>query len=124
MPTRVVRVLNASKGTCVGDRIEVADTSLSRFVGLLGRRGLLPGQGLLILPSNGVHTLGMLFSIDVVFLDEARRVLRLRENLRPFRITTLDWRAESVLELPVSTIRVARLEVGDLLAIHDQPLTA
>lgn len=119
MPARMVRVLNASKGMCVGDRIEIADTSLSRFVGLLGRRSLLPGQGLLILPSNGVHTLGMRFAIDVVFLDDARRVLRVRENLRPFRITSLDWRAESVLELPVSTIRAARLEVGDQLVIHD-----
>jgi uncharacterized protein len=114
-----VRVFNATRGTRVGDSIEVADTSLRRFIGLLGKRALIPGQGLLILPSNGVHTLGMRFSIDVVFLDDARRVLKLRENLRPFRATNLDWRAESVLELPLNTIRATRMEIGDQLVIED-----
>lgn len=119
MGTRIVRVLNATRGTCVGESIEVADTSMRRFVGLLGKRSLPAGHGLLIQPSNGVHTLGMRFPIDVVFLDDCRRVLKLRENLRPFRMTSLDWRAESVLELPVSTIRATRMEVGDQLLIED-----
>ncbi len=118
MPARTVSVFNQSRGMCVGDKIEVADTSLTRFVGLLGRRGLAPGHGLLIVPSNGVHTLGMLFPIDVVFLDAASRVVKLRENLRPFRVTTLNWQTEIVLELPVNTIRTALIQVGDQFRIE------
>ena len=114
-----MRVVNATKGTSIGDAIEVADTSVRRFFGLLAKRSLLPGQGLLILPSNGIHTVGMRFPIDVVFLDKLRRVRKLRENLRPFRITSLDWRTESVLELPVNTIRAARVEVGDQILLEE-----
>ncbi len=120
MPARTVRVFDETKGTCVGNKVEVADTSLSRFLGLLGRRELQPGHGLLIVPSSGVHTLGMLFPIDVVFLDADSRVIKLQENLRPFRVTALNWHSESVLELPVDTIRAALVQIGDQFRIEDQ----
>jgi uncharacterized membrane protein (UPF0127 family) len=116
-PRRAV-VLNQSKGTSLGNRIEIADSSVTRFVGLLGRRGMVSGGGLLIVPSYGVHTLGMLFPIDVVFVDKEHRVVGLRKFLRPFRLTSLNWKAESVLELPVNTIDVTRTEIGDRLSIE------
>ena len=65
----MLRVTNTTRGITVGDKIELADTSLKRMFGLLGRRGLDPGGGLWIRPSSGVHTFGMAFSIDVVGLD-------------------------------------------------------
>lgn len=115
---RTVSVFNQSKGTSLGDRIEIADSSLTRFVGLLGRRGLAAGGGLLIVPSYGVHTIGMLFPIDVVFVGKQRQVVGLRKFLRPFRVTNLNWKAESVLELPVSTIEATQTEVGDQLTLE------
>jgi uncharacterized protein len=117
---RFWRVRNKSKNTCLGDRIELADTSLARFLGLLGKRRLPSGSGLWIVPSNGVHTFGMAFAIDVVFLDSDCRVLRVRENLRPFRLTSLDWKARSVLELPLSTIRASQTEIGDYLTLESE----
>ncbi len=113
------RVCNQTRETSLGDRIRLADTSLSRFVGLIGARTLPPGGGLWIVPSNGVHTFGMLFPIDVVFLDADHRVVGLRENLRPFWLTGLNWRARSVLELPPATIHTSRTEIGDHLSISD-----
>ncbi len=115
-PPRKVSVFNQSKQTSLGDRIEIADSSLTRFVGLLGRRGVAVGGGLLIVPSYGVHTFGMLFPIDVVFIDKQHQVIGLRKSLRPFRMTSFNWKADSVLELPTSTIEATRTEVGDQLA--------
>ncbi len=67
--SRQVEVANLTRGTVLGSEIRIADTALSRLVGLLGHSGLAPGDGLLIEPSSGVHTFGMRFPIDVVALD-------------------------------------------------------
>jgi len=87
-------------------------------VGLLGDSSLAPGAGLLIYPSQGVHTLGMRFTIDVVFLSHDFRVVGLREYLKPFRMTSLNWRSTCVLELPAGTIRSCRIEMDDQLVIE------
>lgn len=81
----------------------------------MGRRSLAPGHGLLISPSNGVHTFWMRFSIDVLFLDREHRVLSVYGNLRPFRVTSLNWKASTVLELPAGTIAATGTQVGDVL---------
>ncbi len=115
---RLLCVRNERKNTALGDRVAVADTSLTRFVGLLGKRSLPPGGGLWIVPSNGVHTIGMTFPIDVIFVNGDHDVVGLRENLRPFRMTSLNWRARSVLELPAGTIQGSRTEIGDHLSLE------
>lgn len=112
-----VFVYNKTKETFLATQVQVADSSLRRLVGLLGRRSLDPGSGLWIVPSNSIHTLGMRFSIDVIFLDRQFRVHHLCESVRPFRLTWPRWKAQSVLELPVHTIRRSRTEVGDELVI-------
>lgn len=101
----------------MGDRIRLADTSLSRFIGLLGRSGLAPGEGLLIRPSNGVHTLFMRFSIDVLLLDKESRVIAAYPHLRPFRLTSINWKAASALEVPCGTIAQTQTQKGDQLHI-------
>jgi len=102
----------------VGESIELADTSLKRMVGLLGRRGLDAGEGLWIKPSSGVHTFGMAFKIDVVGLDRDLKIIKLWRCLVPFRITSVSLRMKSVLELPCGTIRQSEMRVGDQLQIH------
>ena len=120
-----VFVYNRTKETFLAYRVKVADSMLSRLVGLLGKRSLRPDSGLWIVPSSGVHTLGMLFTIDVVFLDKNLKVVGLRELLRPFSITSLNLQAESVLELPGHTIIKSRTEIGDQLVVssHESALT-
>jgi hypothetical protein len=110
--------LNLTRHTILGDAIVVADTSLSRFVGLLGRRGLAAGEGLLIRPSNGVHTLGMRFAIDVLLLTKDGSVLCAYSNLRPFRITAVKWQATSALELPAGTIAASGTAAGDQISFE------
>ena len=113
-----MRVLDSTRQSVVGERIRVADGVWSRFVGLLGTTSLPQGEGLLLYPSQGVHSLGMLYSIDVVFLSEDFRVVELRPRLRPFWMTSLNWKAVCVLELPVGAIRNSRMEVGDQLVLE------
>jgi uncharacterized membrane protein (UPF0127 family) len=110
-----VRAVNATRGTVMGERIRVAETGLTRIVGLLGETGLTPGDGLLILPSSGVHTWGMRFAIDVVVLDNDWRIIAVQPEMRPFRMTRLYWKAAGVLELPPGTVKDTSTSVGDEL---------
>jgi len=112
-----VLVYNKTKQTFLARRLRVADSVLSRLFGLLGKRRLEPDSGLWIFPSRGIHTLGMLFAIDVVFLDRDLKVVVLRERVPPFSMTGLYLNAESVLELPAHTISRSGTEVGDELVI-------
>lgn len=112
-----VFVFNQTQQTFLAHRVKVADSILSRLVGLLGKRSLDSGSGLWIFPSRGVHTLGMMFDIDVVFLDKDHKVVAVHEVLHPFSMTGVYLNAESVLELPAHTIFKSRTKVGDDLMI-------
>ena len=112
---KIVRATNATRGSLLGDRVRVADTGLTRIVGLLGERELQGGDGLLIVPSQGVHTWGMRFAIDVAVIDKDWKVIGISHTLRPFRMTGFFWRAAAVLELPAGTLNSASTVVGDLV---------
>jgi uncharacterized membrane protein (UPF0127 family) len=112
---KVVRAVNTTRGTVLGECIRVADTGLTRMVGLLGERELLPGDGLLLVPSQGIHTWGMLFPIDVAVLDGQWNVLALRRRMRQFRMTRIFWSAAAVLELPPGVLDSTLTSVGDIL---------
>ena len=118
-----VYVYNKTRETFVATSASVADTYLSRLIGLLGRtrRWVRPGQGLWIVPSYGVHTIGMMFSIDLVFLDRTNHVVHIEEHVRPFRISKVVLKADSVLELPPHTVFRTRTHVGDMLEIGPLP---
>ena len=115
---RYVFVYNKTKETFLAFRVKVADSFVSRLVGLLGKRGLKPDGGVWIVPANAVHTIGMLFTFDLVLIDKDFKVVGLRELIRPFRITRPNFRAESVIELPAHAIFKSRTEVGDQLMIE------
>jgi len=108
---------NTTKANMVGSRITVADSFLSRLIGLIGRKTLDAGCGLLIRPSSGIHTFGMRFSIDVVALDKNLKVVRMWEKLRPFRATVISFRIHSVLELSSGQIRDRQIALHDQLEI-------
>ena len=108
-------VSNLSKGTCLGTKIEVADSPRRRMVGLLGTASLEPQCGLLIYPTQAVHTFGMKYPIDLVFLNSKKQVIAARPAVRPNRLTRVYWTAECVLELPENTIASSKTEPGDLI---------
>ena len=114
---KTLRVVNSTRGTVVGESIRVAESGLTRIVGLLGESDLPPGDGLLIVPSQGVHTLGMLFAIDVVVLDGQWNVIAIRRRLRPFRMTRVFWKAAAILELRSGIVDSTSTSVGDSLEL-------
>lgn len=114
-----VYVYNKTQEVFVATEVAVANTYLLRLVGLLGKtkKWSKPGHALWIVPSCGVHTIGMLFPIDLIYLDQNRRVVYLEEYVRPFRIPKVCFKASSVLELPPHTIFRTGTKIGDLLVI-------
>jgi uncharacterized membrane protein (UPF0127 family) len=121
---RAVYVYNKTRETFVATEAIIADSYVRRLVGLLGKteRWSKLGTGLWIVPSRGVHTIGMLFPIDLIFLNKQKQVVHLEEHVRPFRISRVSLKASSVLELPVHTIYRSGTQVGDRFEIS--PLSA
>lgn len=107
----VWRVWCGDTGVVLGDRIVRADTFWPRLVGLLPRRGLAPGEGLLLEPCGAVHTLFMRFPIDVLFLDRDDRVVSTAPGLPPWRTRGVRG-AVRVLELPAGTLWRTGVGVG------------
>ncbi len=116
-----VTIVNKTTGTEVGDSIGCAETSLTRLVGLLGKRSLPSGEGVWIRPSSGVHTFGMRFSIDVVGLDKEMRVVKLWTDVRPHRMTSIRRKVQSVIELAAGEIDARSVKVGHVLGIIEAP---
>jgi hypothetical protein len=110
-------VLNRTRERFVATNVAVANSFFPRLVGLLGktRKWARTGQGLWIVPSHGVHTIGMLFPIDLIFLDKDKNVVDLVEHVRPFRIPRVSLKSYSVLELPAHTVFRTGTCVGDRL---------
>ena len=82
-----------------GVEAEVAETFFERARGLIGRRGLEPGKGMLILKCNCIHTFFMRFPINATFLDREGQVVKVIRNICPWRPWIWGgWRASRVLE--------------------------
>jgi uncharacterized membrane protein (UPF0127 family) len=99
------------------DRLEawLADTYLSRLRGLLGRKRLGDGEGLLLKGCAAVHTIGMRYPLDIVFLDKNGRVLKCQTGVKPFRTASASG-AYYTLELNKGTINKQGISVNDLFS--------
>ena len=114
----VYAVWNRTRSTRVADRVCVADTPRERRVGLLGRKSLDAGEGLLIVPTQAIHTFFMQIPIDAIFLDRQRRVKRVYHRLVPNRLTRFVWGAHAVLELASGAAERCGVAVGDELEMR------
>jgi uncharacterized protein len=113
------RAFNQTRQAYVATSLAVADTHWTRLRGLLGvpRDDFGNGRGLWIVPCHGVHTLGMGFAIDVVYLDGAMNVIHVQSELRPWRFAPVRAQAASVLELPPRTAAETGIALGDRIEI-------
>lgn len=99
----------------VGGHIEVAATFGRRFAGLMFRKSLPEGSGLLLLPCGSIHMCFMRMPLDVVYLDGRLRVLAVEKGLRPWRAGRFVKGAKAVLELPAGTLDRCGAAPGDAL---------
>lgn len=86
-------------------------------MGLMGRRALRDGEGLILEPANGIHMFFMRFAIDAVFLDTDWRVLHVAHCLKPWRVSRIVRKCKRVIELPAGACRRSGTEPGDYLAL-------
>lgn len=103
-------------GKVVCERCSVADNSLTRMRGLLGRKSLETGQGLLLRPAGSIHMFFMRFPIDAVFLSRDGEVLKVSPNVRPWR-TAGARGAKAVIELPAGEAERRGIRAGDRLDV-------
>ena len=109
---RGVVVLTRDDGSVICERCVVADRMLPRMKGLLGKRELLAGEGLLIQPAPSIHTFFMRFPIDVVFLAKNGEVMKVAANVGAWRMRSCR-RAFAVLELAAGEAERRGITVGD-----------
>ncbi len=105
---------NVTRGTILAEDAGVADTPQTRNKGLLKHDSLPAGQGLWIVPTQGVHTFFMKFAIDVLYLNKSKRVLKIRPSMGKSRLSVC-LSAHSVLELPAGVAAQSLTAVGDQL---------
>jgi hypothetical protein len=112
-----VIIRNQTRGTILGEAVEVADTSEKRRTGLLKHKRLEPGQGLWITPCESVHTFFMKFPIDLVYVDKQHKVRKVRHAVAPWRMSAC-LLADSVIELAAGSAKLSGTQAGDALAVE------
>lgn len=119
VPSNVGQAYNRTREAYLATQLAIADTYWTRLRGLLGRspHDFRNGAGLWIVPCHGVHTLGMGFAIDVLYLDRTMRVIHIQPDLQPWRIAPVRRKATSVLELPSRTTVETKTQIGDTIEI-------
>lgn len=115
---RQVKLVNLTRGTVLAERAEVAETPAARRRGLLGTQTLPDGGGLVIVPCRHVHTIGMRYAIDLVFVDASWMVRRVVHRLKPGRLSPLVLKGRAVLELPAGKVEETGTERGDMLDVR------
>ena len=105
---------NGTRGVLIAACADIADTSVKRRTGLLKHTALNSGEGLWIVPCEAVHTVGMKFPIDVLYLSKKRKVLKIRKDMVRRRMS-MCLMAHSVLELPAGTSAETGTQPGDEL---------
>jgi uncharacterized membrane protein (UPF0127 family) len=113
-PQPRMKVINITRQTVLATNLEVANDGPTRNKGLLGRTGLAEGEGLWIIPCEAVHTIGMKFPIDLIYLDRKQSVRKMKSNVPAWRFSVC-FTAHSILELPVGTISATKTTKADVV---------
>ena len=110
-------IINLTRETTLATSVQVADTSLKRMQGLLGRTSLSAGEALIIAPCRSIHMLFMKFAIDVIFIDDKNKVAGLIRRIKPFAFSPIFWKSACAIELPAGTIERTKTQIGDSIQI-------
>lgn len=100
-----MEIINKRNKKVVVDKVKMANNPWTRLKGLLFTKELPEGEGMFLTPCNSVHTVGMSYAIDIIFLDKKNKVRKVIENMKPNRMSPIDLRSYSVLELPANYLK-------------------
>ncbi len=111
-------VRNITRNVDIASDAEMANTWLSRAVGLLRHSSLGSGEALIIRPCNSVHTFFMRFPIDVLFVDKGGRVRHAIAAMKPYRASRIVLGGDYVVELPAGTLEATGTAAGDVVSLE------
>jgi uncharacterized membrane protein (UPF0127 family) len=118
---RFVQIVDQRTGALLAEEAGWCATLLRRFHGLLLKRSLPEGRGIVLVPCSSVHMALMRFAIDVLFVDRENTVVKVVPALRPYRIALGGRRAHAAVELPAGTARRLDVQIGDRLSFETAP---
>lgn len=113
-----MKVYNSTQNNMIADEVEVADNFVTRTFGLIPKKELKEGEGLLIKPCCSIHTFFMKFAIDVLFVNKKNKIVALYENVKPWRTLPVHFSSQYVIELPAGTITAKNIAKHDIISIE------
>lgn len=115
----MIKLLKAENKEIILDEIEIADTIWKRFSGLMFKKKIPSNKGMLLRPSNSVHTFFMKFPIDVIFVDKNDQVIRVVPNMQPYRISPIVFKSTYIIESRPNILS-KKLKVGDKIELFKE----
>jgi uncharacterized membrane protein (UPF0127 family) len=113
-------ISNLTRHTTIASKVQIAQDPMTRMKGLLGRDNLSQGEALVITQCQSIHMFFMKFPIDVIFCNQNNKVVGCCENINPFCLSPIFFKASYAIELPSGSIAISKTEIGDQI---DLPLT-
>jgi uncharacterized membrane protein (UPF0127 family) len=113
-----VKVHNVSRNVYLAEDAGMATSFLRRGLGLMFRKHLPEGSGLVLIPEGQIHMFFMRFPLDVIHADREGTVLRILEGIKPWRLGPMVRKCRMVVELPAGTAQRTGTQVGDTLALE------
>ncbi|HNW39399.1 MAG TPA: DUF192 domain-containing protein [Candidatus Omnitrophota bacterium] len=114
-----MRLINQTKNTILAEDVLVAGTPFKRIKGLLGKKVFLPDQAIILAPCNSIHTFFMRFAIDVIFVDNDYKVIKVLTRFNPNRFSSICWNSSITIELPAGKLVATNTQVQDQLKLLD-----
>jgi len=110
-------ILNLTRNTTIASHIEIAQNPWDRMKGLLGRRHFSQGEALIITHCQSIHMFFMKFPIDVIFCDRQHRVVGLCNDIKPFSLSPIFFKASYAIELPSGNIAASKTQIADQIQL-------
>ncbi len=110
-----MEVINKTKNIQIANNIKLANNVFTRLVGLLNKSCLAEDEGLLIQSCRSIHSFGMRFNFDAVFLDKNNKVKHIIKNMKPWRFSNIVFSADKILELAAGVVDKTKIEINDIL---------
>lgn len=110
-----MKIFNETKKNEIAGHARVTKNMFQRIIGLLFRKNFFEFDALVITPCTGIHSIGMRFEFDAVYLDRNLRVLKVFSNVTPNRVLPILFKVFYVAELPANTINLRDIAVNDVL---------
>ncbi|HET6387023.1 MAG TPA: DUF192 domain-containing protein [Armatimonadota bacterium] len=110
-------VMNTTRETVLADRATIASNLWKLLVGLIPYRRLNPGDGMVFPRTGSIHTTGLKFEIDVLFLSRDGRIIGMKERVAPFRIAWAPRGSHTAIELPGGALSAGKCQIGDQVTV-------